>query len=244
MESIRINKYISMCGICSRREADRLIEQGLVTIDGRTAGCGDKVADGQEVKVRGRKAEIISGDSLKVYALNKPVGIISSMSDEQGEGLQRFVGKTGLRLYPVGRLDKDSQGLVLLTNDGALAKGIMKAGEGHEKEYIVSVDNEITEEDLKALESGVMIYNKATDDMVRTVPCRCKRISRYTFSIVLIQGLNRQIRRMCESLGYSVVTLTRTRIMNIRLENLQSGEMREITGSELDELRKSVRSNG
>jgi len=233
-----------MCGICSRREADKLIEQGLVTIDGRAAGCGDKVAEGQVVMVRGKKAEIISADAVKVYALNKPVGIISSMSDEQGESLLGYAKETGLRLYPVGRLDKDSQGLVLLTNDGALAEGIMKAGEGHEKEYIVSVDNEITEEDLKALESGVMIYNKATDEMVKTAPCRCKRISRYTFSVVLIQGLNRQIRRMCESLGYSVVTLTRTRIMNIRLESLKSGEMREITGSELDELRKSVGLNG
>ena len=222
---MRINKFLSEAGICSRRQADKLVEAGRVLIDGKKAETGSSVDEGQEVMVCGRLIEHIPEKC--VYALYKPVGYICSMSDEQGEGLSCFVPE-GLRLYPVGRLDKDSEGLVLLTNDGELMNSVLKASEGHEKEYVVTVDRPVTASFLNEMEKGVPITNKATGKKTTTAPCRTKRLTEKSFDITLIQGLNRQIRRMCGYFGYNVTNLKRIRIMNVRLGNMKPGDVRKI----------------
>lgn len=234
-EGIRINKYLSQSGYCSRRHADELIEQGLVTIDGITAQCGSRVFDNQVVKVLGREVTL-QNDKI-IYALYKPAGYISSLSDEQGTGIGGFL--KGLpRMYPVGRLDKDSEGLILLTNDGQLMNNILRAQGGHEKEYIVSVDHKITDDFIDKMQKGVMITDRYRQKKVMTAPCKVRKISDNTFSIILIQGLNRQIRRMCGNLGYKVVRLVRIRIMNITLDEMTPGQIRPLDGSKYKELRK------
>ena len=230
---IRINKYLSEAGFCSRREADRLVAEGRVTIGTAVALIGSKVLPGDEVKVDGRLAGA-PADKV-VYAFNKPVGYISSLSDKQGKGISRFFPK-GQRLFPVGRLDKDSDGLMLLTNDGGLMNSILSAANGHEKEYRVVVDKAITQDFISQMEQGVEILNKATNERVRTAPCKVTAESERCFRIILIQGLNRQIRRMCEELSYKVVNLTRIRIMNVKLGNLGEGSVRRLSDIEEKEL--------
>lgn len=232
---IRINKYLSMAGYCSRRAADELICQGRVTVDGITAETGTKVAKGQSVSVDGQSIALV--EEHRVYAFYKPVGYISSLSDEQGKGIGEFI-PDGLRLFPVGRLDKDSEGLMLLTNDGELMNSILKASGGHEKEYLVKVNKDITDSFLKGMEQGVVITNGATNEKVKTATCKTVKMDNRSFKITLIQGLNRQIRRMCGSFEYKVLNLKRIRIMNITIGKLQPGEIVEITGQELSQLKK------
>ena len=232
---IRINKYLSMAGYCSRRAADELIAKGKVFVDDVMAETGTKVQPGQAVTVDGEIIKLI--DERRVFAFYKPVGYISSLSDEQGQGIGGFVPE-GLRLYPVGRLDKDSEGLMLLTNDGDLMNGILKASEGHEKEYIVKVNKPITQDFLNNMEKGVLITNGATGKKVMTAPTKTCILDKKSFKIVLIQGLNRQIRRMCGSFEYKVLNLKRIRIMNIVIGDLKPGEFVEITGQELAQLKR------
>ena len=231
---IRINKYISMSGYCSRRAADELIAQGKVFVDGVMAETGTKVKIGQTVIVDGQVVEPV--DERRVFAFYKPIGYISSLSDEQGQGISGFLPE-GLRLYPVGRLDKESEGLMLLTNDGELMNGILKASEGHEKEYIVKVNKPITQDFLNNMEKGVLITNGATGQKVMTAPAKTHILDKKSFKITLIQGLNRQIRRMCGNFEYKVINLKRIRIMNISIGNLMPGEIQEITGQELARLK-------
>ncbi|MGN0375061.1 MAG: pseudouridine synthase [Butyrivibrio sp.] len=232
---IRINKYLSMSGYCSRRAADTLVEQGRVTVDKTIAVTGTKVMPGQQVVADGHPVKLPG--QYRVFAFYKPVGYISSLSDEQGEGIGKFIPDS-LRLFPVGRLDRDSEGLMLLTNDGQLMNSVLKASEQHEKEYMVQVDRDITGEFLKQMSSGVLITDRAKGIKVRTAPCRTERIDNRHFKIILIQGLNRQIRRMCGSFGYKVTRLQRIRIMNIVSEGLKPGDIMEITGEDLSQLRR------
>lgn len=226
-EPVRLNKYLSEAGVCSRREADRLIESGRVTVDGRLAQTGMRITPGQEVRV-GRK--VVSGkDEMIVLAVNKPRGIVCTEEKRERNSIIRFLNYPS-RITYVGRLDKDSHGLLLMTNNGDIINRMMRASNHHEKEYKVTVDQEITDDFLKQMSEGVHILDTVTR------PCRVTRIGKYTFSIILTQGLNRQIRRMCEALGYQVKDLLRVRVMNIRLGSLREGEYRELTDRELEEL--------
>ena len=227
MESIRMNKYLSDAGICSRRQADRWIEEKRITVNGETAGMGMKVAPDSEVCLDGK---LIKKEEKKVLlAMNKPAGIVCTAEKRERNNIVDYM-KYPKRIYPVGRLDKDSTGLLLLTNDGELVNKIMRAGNRHEKEYKVTVDRKVTQEFLDKMAAGVPIL----DTMTR--PCQVFYEGAYTFRIILTQGLNRQIRRMCEALGYEVKKLKRIRIMNIELGDLKEGEYRELTDPELDEL--------
>ena len=235
MEEIRLNKYLSEQGICSRREADRLIEAGKVTIDGRKAQMGEKVT-GQEVIVCDGKTvgKAAGGKKVKpvLLVVNKPRGVVCTTSDKD-----RAVNVVDLiqypaRVYPVGRLDKDSEGLLLMTNQGELANEIMHAGNFHEKEYLVTVDQPFNAAFLKKMREGVELKELG----VTTRPCQVEATGMKSFKIILTQGLNRQIRRMCAELGYRVVTLKRIRIMNIHLGKLNTGDFRRVTPQEMEEL--------
>lgn len=226
-EGVRINKYMSEAGICSRREADRLVEAGLVTIDGATAVTGSKVLPGQKVLVRGQAAK--REEQKILLAFNKPRGVECTSDRSNPDNIIDYI-KYPKRIYTVGRLDKNSCGLILLTNDGDLANEIAKAGDNHEKEYIVRVNKPITEEFLEKMQKGVPVLGKIT------APCRIQKMGDQMFRIVLIQGLNRQIRRMCEYLDYHVVYLKRIRVMNIVLADLPDGKYREVTDYERKEL--------
>lgn len=230
-DEIRLNKYISESGYCSRREADKLIESGRVTIDNVKATMGTKVAKGQIVKVDGRK--ISKEDDLVYIALNKPVGITCTTEHKVKGNIVDFVNHKK-RIFPIGRLDKDSQGLILLTNDGDIVNKILRAGNNHEKEYIVTVNRPITEDFVKRMSNGIRILGQVTKK------CYVKKEGSNTFRIILTQGLNRQIRRMCESLGYEVTKLKRIRIMNINLDNLKIGDWRDLTERELKELNELI----
>jgi 23S rRNA pseudouridine2604 synthase len=224
--SIRINKYLSEVGFCSRREADRLIQQSKVTINGKIAFLGDQVDDQDKIKVNGRP---INPHRDFVYlALNKPVGITSTTDQSIKGNIVDFMNYPK-RIFHVGRLDKDSEGLILMTNDGDIVNQILRAENAHEKEYIVDVDKEITPEFLSKMASGVPILNKITQ------PCIVKKTTQKQFKIILTEGMNRQIRRMCDYFGYNVVKLKRTRIMNINLD-LPVGKYRELTDKELKTL--------
>ena len=231
-EPVRLNKYLSEAGVCSRREADRLIESGRVKVDGKTAGMGMKVLPGQEVRV-GRKVVSRSGEMV-VLAVNKPAGIVCTEEHREQNSIIRFLNYPARVTY-VGRLDKDSRGLLLMTNNGDIINKMMRAGNRHEKEYKVTVDKEITQEFLEKMASGVPILDTVTR------PCKVEKIGKYTFSIILTQGLNRQIRRMCEALGYQVRELIRVRIMNIHLGRLKEGEYRKLTDAELNELYDQIK---
>ncbi|MBR0153481.1 MAG: pseudouridine synthase [Lachnospiraceae bacterium] len=223
VEAQRLNKYLSAAGVCSRREADRLVELGFVTIDGHVAEVGEKVLPGQTVCVRGKRVEAEEPEVLLAYY--KPRGIVCTAKRSIHDNIIDAIGYP-VRIYPVGRLDRDSEGLILMTNQGDLTEKIVHARYCHEKEYLVRVDRPVTEEFLRRMAGGVPILDTVTR------PCEVTGMGKYTFSIVLTQGLNRQIRRMCEALGYRVRELKRIRVINIRLGNLMPGEYREITGEE------------
>lgn len=231
--SIRLNKYISESGICSRRDADRYIEQGNVFINGKRAGLGDRVASGDVVKVNGQLIEPRNEDNLIFIALNKPVGIVSTTEDGEKDNIVDFVNHS-TRVFPIGRLDKDSQGLIFLTNHGDLVNKILRAGNDHEKEYLVTVNKPVTDDFIRGLGAGVPMLGTVTKK------CKVKKEAPFVFRIVLVQGLNRQIRRMCEHFGYEVTKLERTRIMNVGLSGLPLGEWRDLTDDELVELFKLI----
>ena len=223
----RLNKYISASGYCSRREADRFIESGNVTINGRRAEIGARVLPGQKVRVNGN---LISNAVEPVYiALNKPVGVVSTTDPTDRNNIIDFIGHEQ-RIFPIGRLDKDSQGLILLTNDGDIVNKILRAGNNNKKEYVVTVNRPITKEFLTQMANGVPILDRVTRK------CELEEINPYTFKITLIQGLNRQIRRMCEYFNYEVTKLERVQIMNIKLGKLGLGNIRELTAIELEGL--------
>lgn len=226
-ESVRLNKYLSEAGVCSRREADRLIESKKVTVDGVTAQMGMRVTAGQVVKV-GKKT-VSKQDEMIVLAVNKPKGIVCTEDQRERDSIVRFLNYP-VRVTYAGRLDKDSRGLLLMTNNGDIINQMMRAANRHEKEYKVTVDKEITEQFIKKMSEGVPILDTVTR------PCTVKKIGKYTFSIILTQGLNRQIRRMCAAFGYEVKDLVRIRIMNIRLGSLKEGAYRKLTDKELEEL--------
>lgn len=232
-ELIRLNKYLSDAGVCSRREADRLVEQGRVTINGQTAIMGQKVTIMDKVCVDG---ELVGREEAQILiALNKPAGIECTSDLSNPDNIIDFIGYPK-RIYPIGRLDKNSQGLILLTNDGSLVNSILKGSNYHEKEYIVTVDKPITNEFIEKMSSGVEL----TELEQTTRPCKVTKINNHTFNIILTQGLNRQIRRMCQTLGFNVQKLKRVRIMNIELGNLQKGTYRDVTDKELEVLLKSI----
>ena len=233
--SVRLNKYISESGICSRREADRYIEQGNVFLNGKRATIGDQVKPGDVVKVNGQLIEPREAEDLVLIALNKPVGIVSTTEDGERDNIVDFVNHSK-RVFPIGRLDKDSQGLIFLTNHGDLVNKILRAGNDHEKEYLVTVDQPFNSAFLKKMREGVELKELG----VTTRPCRVESVGPKTFRIVLTQGLNRQIRRMCEELGYHVVTLKRVRIMNILLGKLNTGDYRRATPKEMEELERAL----
>lgn len=228
---VRINKYISESGFCSRREADRYIEQGLVTIDGKKVEMGSQVSPGQVVRVFG---EIIHGKMESVIiAYNKPVGIVSTTDPAERDNIVNAIAYPE-RIFPIGRLDKDSQGLILLTNEGDIVNKILRVNNNHDKEYFVTVDRALTPDFIKRMQGGVPILG------VVTRKCEITQKSTNSFTIVLRQGLNRQIRRMCEYLGYNVTKLQRTRIMHIHLNDLKIGQYRNLTTDETEMLYKKI----
>jgi len=229
MEPQRINKYLSAIGFCSRREADRLIEQGKVIVDGKVAECGMKVTGSEDIIIDGKRPKV--EDEKIVLALNKPVGIVCTSFKGDKDNVIKFMNYPK-RIYPIGRLDKNSEGLLLLTNQGDLVNRIMKASNYHEKEYQVVVDKPITSEFLQGMSNGV--YLEELD--VTTRKCVVRKTGLQAFTIILTQGYNRQIRRMCEALGYRVRKLRRVRIMNIVLGDLPVGKYRNLTEQELKEL--------
>ena len=230
-DSKRLNKAISDSGYCSRRQADKFIEQGLVTINDQPASLGDRAMPNDIIKVK--NITINKNEQLVYIALNKPVGITCT-TDRRVEGnVVDFINHKE-RIFHIGRLDKPSEGLLLMTNDGDIVNKILRAGNQHEKEYLVKVDRRITDSFIKRMQSGVPILDTVTKK------CKVEKIGRFVFKITLIQGLNRQIRRMCEYLGYEVETLKRERIMNIELGKLPTGKWRYLTEKELKDLKQSL----
>jgi 23S rRNA pseudouridine2604 synthase len=226
---MRLNKFISESGLCSRREADKFIERGLVFINKRKATIGDQVNVGDKVRVNGTELEPREGEDIVFIALNKPVGITSTTEENVQDNIVHFVNHSK-RIFPVGRLDKDSQGLIFLTNNGDIINKILRAGNNHEKEYLVTVNKPLTAEMISGMAKGVPILG------VNTKKCKVVQEAPYVFRITLIQGLNRQIRRMCEHFGYEVTKLERVRIMNIGLKGLPVGEWRDLTESEMETI--------
>lgn len=236
-ESVRINKYLTASGFCSRREADRLVAEERVTIDGVLAEMGAQVLQGQVVQVD--DITIASKQNHVYIALHKPIGITCTLEGDKDGNIADFMNHKE-RIFPIGRLDKDSSGLILLTSDGDIVNKILRAENNHEKEYIVRVDERITPEFLRKMAEGVEITNMRTKKREVTKKCVVKQIDTYTFRLVLTQGLNRQIRRMCTELGYGVYTLRRVRIMNIELGELKVGQWRYLTQEELTTLNKNI----
>lgn len=226
-DGIQINKYISNSGFCSRREAEKLIEQARVTVNGELVLVSARVFPGDEVAIDGER---IKSKQKPIYiALNKPVGITSTTDLSDKTNIISFINHPK-RIFPVGRLDKDSEGLILLTNDGDIVNKILRAGNNNEKEYVVTVDKELTSEMIRQMGTGVMILGE------RTKPCYIRQEAGRRFRIILKQGLNRQIRRMCAEFGYKVKTLKRIRIMHIQLGNLALGKWRYLTQPEIQQL--------
>ena len=230
---VRINKFLSEAGVCSRREADRQIEAGNVTIDGRVAQMGDKVAAGQEVCFCGKPVK--KETEMILIALNKPAGIVCTAEKREKNNVIDYLNYPK-RIYPIGRLDKDSQGLLLLTNNGEIVNKMMRSGNMHEKEYIVTVNRPVTDTFLHGMANGVPLVELQTT----TRKCKVERIGKKQFRIVLTQGLNRQIRRMCEYFGYRVQKLVRVRIMNIELGDLEEGKYRDVTPQEYQRLTQLI----
>lgn len=234
---IRLNKYMSDAGICSRREADRLIEAGKVFVDGERAVCGMKVLPRQKVTVDGEEAK--REEELILLAVNKPRGVVCTTDKRFGDETVYDVLNYPKRIFSIGRLDKESEGLLLMTNHGEILNKIMRAGNYHEKEYLVTVDKKITPEFLRKMAAGVRL--KELD--VTTRPCKVELAGECRFRIVLTQGMNRQIRRMCEALHYRVVRLVRVRVMNIELGNLRPGEYRSVTKKEYAALSSMLKNS-
>lgn len=230
-EEIRLNKYISETGICSRRDADNLVVMGRVTVDGVKAESGMKIGKHQVVKVDGKPINKV--EELVYIVLNKPVGITCTTEKNVKGNIVDFV-RHKQRIFPIGRLDKDSQGLILLTNDGDIVNKILRAGNNHEKEYIVTVDKNMTHDFINKMGSGVEILGTVTKE------CIVERQGKFMFKIVLTEGMNRQIRRMTEALGYKVVKLERIRIMNIHMSKLRTGQWRNLTPRELTKLNELI----
>jgi 23S rRNA pseudouridine2604 synthase len=228
---VRINKFISETGICSRREADKLIEEGKVLVNGEKAVLGTKVTEADDIIVNGKP---LKKKSKAIYlAFNKPPGITCTTDRSKKDNIIDFIKYPG-RIFPIGRLDKDSQGLIFLTNDGDIVNKILRAGNNHEKEYIVKVDKPITPAFITSMSNGVPILDTVTKK------CFVEQVDKNTFRIILIQGLNRQIRRMCDVLGYHVRKLKRIRIMNVTLDGIEEGMWRYLTKEEMDFINKAV----
>lgn len=227
----RLNKYLADNGFCSRREADRLIEAGKVTVDGRVAAIGERVGPGARVMV-GKQPIGATGDTVYL-AFNKPVGLVSTTDPREPDNIVSYINYP-TRIYPIGRLDKDSEGLILLTSDGNIVNRILRAEGRHEKEYEVTVDRPVTPDFLDRMSKGVPVLNQVT------LPCRVRKTGTNSFNIILVQGLNRQIRRMCEYLGYRVTSLRRIRIMNIQLGRMRPGSFRNLTAGELSALQHTL----
>ena len=232
-QGIRINKYLSEAGVCSRREADRQVEAGNVTIDGQVAETGARVFPGQRVCLNGKPVK--KEEEMILLAFHKPVGIVCTAEKREKNNVVDYIHYPK-RIYPVGRLDKDSEGLLLMTNNGDIVNKMMRAGNMHEKEYVVTVNKPVTEAFLRGLAGGVPLVELGTT----TRKCKVERVGKREFRIVLTQGLNRQIRRMCEYFGYRVEKLVRVRIMNIELGNLKSGTYREVTREEYQTLQRLI----
>ena len=231
--STRLNKYISESGLCSRRDADRFIEQGNVFVNGKRAQVGDQVSPGDQVKVNGQEIEARDEEALIFIALNKPIGIVSTTESSERHNIVSFVNHS-TRIFPIGRLDKDSQGLIFLTNNGDLVNKILRAGNNHEKEYLVTVNKPITDAFIDGMSAGVPMMG------VTTKKCKITKESPTVFRITLVQGLNRQIRRMCEHFNYDVLRLDRVRIMNVSLKGLPVGEWRDLKQQELSTLFEAI----
>lgn len=234
MGEMRLNKYLSENGVCSRREADRLIQLGCVTVNGKKAVTGQKIGENDRVQVNGKT--VTGRERTVLLALNKPAGIVCTAEKRERRNVIDYLSYP-MRIFPVGRLDKDSTGLLLLTNDGDLVNKIMRAGNYHEKEYLVTINRPVTEPFLEAMRRGVPILDTVTR------PCTVEKTGKFRFRIILTQGLNRQIRRMCEALDCKVVRLQRIRIMNITLDGMKEGEVREIQGKELEELNRLLKNS-
>lgn len=230
MDEMRLNKYLASCGICSRRDADKLIEQGVVTVNGKKADMGCRVTSRDTIAVRGKK--IAGMDKKVVLAYYKPIGVVCSERDTHAKKLVIDDMKYPVRVTYAGRLDKDSEGLLLMTNDGDLIDAMMRGANRHEKEYIVKTSKEWTGEAIQAMRDGVYLEELN----VTTRPCEIEQLGPKTLRMILTQGVNRQIRRMCKSQGYEVTSLKRTRVMNIKLGNLKPGAYEEITGESLKKL--------
>lgn len=233
---VRVNKFLSEAGVCSRREADRKVENGEVMINDRVAVTGDKIMPGEVVYVNGRP--ITKEEEMILLVLNKPAGIVCTAEKREKNNVIDFM-KYPKRIYPIGRLDKDSEGLLLMTNNGEIVNKIMRAGNMHEKEYIVTVNKPVTDSFIRGLAGGVPLVELNTT----TRKCKVEKIANRKFRIILTQGLNRQIRRMCEYFGYRVEKLERIRIMNIKLGDLKPGEYREVTAAEYDKLMALTKSS-
>ncbi len=229
--SISLNKYISSTGICSRREADAMIEDGAVTLNGEIAKKGNRVVEGDVVKVKGKP---LKAKPKTIYiALNKPQGIVCTTDLRERQNIVDFINHKE-RLFPIGRLDKGSEGLIFLTNDGDIVNKILRAGNNHEKEYIVTVNQRVTSDFTRKMSAGVPILDTVTKR------CQIVQLGENSFKMILTQGLNRQIRRMCEHFGYEVTKLVRTRIMNVKLDRLPLGRWRELTSDEMNEINKLI----
>ncbi|MDB4010856.1 23S rRNA pseudouridine(2604) synthase RluF [Polaribacter sp.] len=226
-----LNKYISSSGICSRREAEKFISEGRVTINGKPTQLGNRVAKRDVVKLDGRL--VVPQNTTLYIALNKPVGIVSTTDEREPNNIIQHINYPD-RLFPIGRLDKPSEGLIFLTNDGDIVNKILRAGNNHEKEYYVSVNKTVTEDFVQKMGNGIPILGAVTKK------CFVEKVSDKVFKIILTQGLNRQIRRMCEYLEYEVTKLKRTRIMNVELGYLQTGDWRELTDEEMNEINKMI----
>lgn len=229
--SINLNKYISSTGICSRREAEKLIIEGKVTINGKPTQLGNRVFEGDVVKINGQP--LIAKPKTLYIAFNKPVGIVCTTDFKERKNIIKYINHPE-RLFPIGRLDKPSEGLIFLTNDGDIVNKILRAGNNHQKEYIVTVNKPITHDFVEKMSNGIPILGTITKK------CNVQKLSDNTFKIILTQGLNRQIRRMCQYLNFEVNKLQRTRIMNVSLGNLKVGEWRELTSNEMDIINKMV----
>lgn len=233
-ESVRLNKYLSAHGVCSRREADEWIARGKITINGRKAAMGEKVTGGEDIRVSGKKINPQAPEYTYIV-LNKPRGIVCTTKNDKDNVIDFL--NLPQRVFPVGRLDKDSEGLLLLTNDGEIVNEIMRAAAGHEKEYVVKVNRPVDRSFIEKMSRGIYLEELNTT----TRPCQVRQTGKDIFHIILTQGLNRQIRRMCQALGYKVVMLRRIRIMNIRLGDLSTGSWRPLTQKELTVMKKMIK---